>query len=723
MDYIELFQNLRTNNKYGRKSPHKAVLMLTVIELYEQNVLSDNEIYYDDTLKTMFLKVWNKVLPEEPLFHPEAYLPFWYLQSDAFWHIVPNRGKEDILSLMRDTNIKPSEAKLIDCVKYAELDDDLYFLMTLPSGRSSLKRALLETYTNLSERQIDRMSESIDNAIDYSTSALSDYEKILSNEKDTKNLVSVETDNELVRHFQSLNEDIQIVLNLQYYSFLKSHRSERVMFKEICPTVYDLLDKIVHPIHQSDITLSFAFTYDNFLSDLKIALMSEEGSMELIDRIGETIDILRGNNNNVEITKPIVETKNEETAISDIKTSSYDDEKDKPSQDYFIENERNRCYIIDNRGERVFSSDGELIRLNGIFYKINYTDSFVSMFIIQEDSKRKFSYGRRILSVHSRSPLYGRLDKRNYLKQFKAVKYDDGCDEYYIQVDDRWYGSSGYYADLNRSDNILTTNVASVSEPESSSDVLEVEHVFLDRLGNVIEKKNSSSFDIPETGFAKENRRGKPWTNYEEELIALYFRQGKDAATIAEIVGRTEVSIKSRLGLLGLIDYKYGQESETANRLDNSNSSTQDNTEISIDYSKFTVKIGDILRLLPSQIVVEVIRLRVDNKGYRKIVVETEDEQIVEIYDNQYLYEKISSRKVTTQRSRPRVNVNDSISLEPKKKCKADIGKWIRWKPTSDVGKVVGFKSLGSLQKLVLRRKDGSEIEVYDNPKAYEIIM
>ena len=109
---------------------------------------------------------------------------------------------------MRDNNLKPSEAKLSDSVKYAELDEDLYFLMTLPSGRSSLKRALLETYTNLSERQIERMSESIDNAIDYSTSALSDYEKILSNEKDTKNMVSVETDNELVRHFQSLNEEI-----------------------------------------------------------------------------------------------------------------------------------------------------------------------------------------------------------------------------------------------------------------------------------------------------------------------------------------------------------------------------------------------------------------------------------------------------------------------------------------------------------------------------------
>ena len=55
MDYIEAFQNLRTNNKYGRKSPHKAVLMLTVIELFEQNKITVNEIPYDDNLKEKFL--------------------------------------------------------------------------------------------------------------------------------------------------------------------------------------------------------------------------------------------------------------------------------------------------------------------------------------------------------------------------------------------------------------------------------------------------------------------------------------------------------------------------------------------------------------------------------------------------------------------------------------------------------------------------------------------
>ena len=368
MDYVEAFHDLRTNNRWGRKSPHKAVLMLTVIQLFERNVLSDNEIYYDDALKSMYLKMWNKVFPSEPIFHSEAYLPFWYLQSDCFWHIVPVRGKEDILSLMRDAEIKPSETKLEECVRYAELDEDLYFLMTLSSGRSSLKRVLLETYTNLKIEEIDRLAESSDNTIDNSIAALSEYEKIISGNNSEKDIVPEQADNELVRQFQSLNEDIQIALNLQYFSFLKSHRSERDMFKEVYPTVYDLLDKIInHPIQQGDITPSLAFTLDNFLSDLKIALMSEDGSMELIDKIEVAINMLRGNSSNEDFPKPIAETNDIVSFVNDNVEGTFDEEDDATSQDYIIENKQNRCCIFDRRGEQVFSSSGQLISLNNVF--------------------------------------------------------------------------------------------------------------------------------------------------------------------------------------------------------------------------------------------------------------------------------------------------------------------------------------------------------------------
>ena len=436
MDYVEAFKNLRTNNKYGRKSPHKAVLMLTVIEMYEKNIITDNEIYYDDSLKTLFLKVWNKVLPNEPLFHPEAYLPFWYLQNDSFWHIVPFRGKEDILSLMRDTNIKPSEAKLNDSVKCAELDEDLYFLMTLPSGRSSLKRALLETYFNLTEEQIEKLSESSDNSIDYSVSALSEFENILSKKGDNVKSNVTQVDEETLLQFNGLNEDLQIALNYEYYSFLKKHRREREMIKEVCPTVFDLYHNIVnHPIRKEEITPSIAFLYENFLSDLKISLMSEDGAMDLIDNIDAAIEILRGNN------------------------------------------------VEDDRAD------------------------------IEED----------IYSTEE-------------INEQKASSFDNK------------EGDNG----------------------------LEVEHVYLNSSGNIIKTITTQSLEDSEEEEKKENRKGKPWTEDEEERITLYFQRGIEIVDIAEKIGRSEVAVKMRLAKLGLIEYTYGQDDNSTKSLDSVESSQAD---------------------------------------------------------------------------------------------------------------------------------------------------
>ncbi len=421
MDYIESFKNLRTNNKYGRKSHHKAVMMLTVIELFEKNILTDNEIYYNDTLKSMFQKVWNKVLPKEPLFHPEAYLPFWYLQNDSFWHIVPVRGKEDILSLMRDANIKPSEAKLNDSVKCAEMDEDLYFLMTIASGRSSLKRALLETYTTLSERQIDSLSKSSDNVVDHSISAMNEYEEILSSAKNDDEVMNQESSNELIQQFRKLSDDLQIALNYEYYSFLKSHRSERGMLREICPDVYTLYDHIVnHPIHRTYISPSFSFTYENFLSDLKIALMSENSSIDLIDKIDGAIAVLRGDNTIIDLPKA--------------------EEEDKATD------------VIEEQGMIPIES-GE---------------------IVSGDS--------------------------------------------------------------------------------------EVEHVYLDVSGNIEKIVTSSRLDDSPKEEVTENRRGKAWTEEEENILTRYFKLDVDIPTIAERFGRTEGAIKARLAKLGLIEYVYEKE-------------------------------------------------------------------------------------------------------------------------------------------------------------------
>ena len=577
MDYTEAFKNLRTNNKYGRRSPHKAVLMLTVIELYEQNVISDNEIYYNDTLKSMFLKVWNRVLPSEPLFHPEAYLPFWYLQSDSFWHIIPIRGKEDILSLMRDANIKPSEAKLNDSVKCAELDEDLYFLMTIASGRSSLKRILLETYTSLSEEQIDRLSESTDNSVDHSLSAMNEYEQILSSSKKDEQELKIESSNELIQQFGKLNDDLQIALNYEYFSFLKNHRSERDMLRDVCPNVFSLYDRINnHPVQRTDISPSFAFIYENFLCDLKIALMSENGSMDLIDKIEAAIEILRGNN--VIEGTPEAEDTTDVIDVIDKQEKPIENQAvctEKDQDDLKIENSSTRCYLINNNGERVFSSKGKLKIIGKEFYRVDYNDSVFSIYIIKNDNKGGFIKEKRILNARRYSPLYASLDKYNYIDHIKAVRIDHNTEEYHVKVDDRWYGSSGYYADfvqienndervIEPSENVEETTVDNTYPSINDS---EIEHVYLDYRGKIAKIVTPASKDAAPMDNPIESRKGKAWTQEEEERITHYFERGINTADIAERVGRTEVAIKARLAKLGLIEYTYGQDESDAESL------------------------------------------------------------------------------------------------------------------------------------------------------------
>ena len=80
----------------------------------------------------------------------------------------------------------------------------------------------------------------------------------------------------------------------------------------------------------------------------------------------------------------------------------------------------------------------------------------------------------------------------------------------------------------------------------------EVEHVFLNSKG-----KTEGTSTLP---ICSENRCGMPWSSEEEEQISKYYNQGHSFYAIAKAIGRTEVAVMSRLGMMGLINYSYGQE-------------------------------------------------------------------------------------------------------------------------------------------------------------------
>ena len=133
-------------------------------------------------------------------------------------------------------------------------------------------------------------------------------------------------------------------------------------------------------------------------------------------------------------------------------------------------------------------------------------------------------------------------------------------EEVYVDEDDSYETVDDKKDD---DDSSLTAEVDTEAKPddaeEASLDDLEVEHVFVDSSGRRIDSFTTIGASL-EKGASTENRRGKPCTEGEEKRLRMYFQQGRDTSSSAAIMGRTEIAIKSRLSMMGLIDYTYGQE-------------------------------------------------------------------------------------------------------------------------------------------------------------------
>jgi len=136
-------------------------------------------------------------------------------------------------------------------------------------------------------------------------------------------------------------------------------------------------------------------------------------------------------------------------------------------------------------------------------------------------------------------------------------------------------------------DEELFTSIMDVDKEDEEEDVEEDAPVINEEKEQEEVNDAFREIAVPVELYSTENRKVKPWTENEEELVTLYFRSGKDAATIANIVGRTEVSIKMRLAKLGLIEYTYGQDddSSTSNRT----SSIVDNSDV-VNLDDYTIE-------------------------------------------------------------------------------------------------------------------------------------
>lgn len=139
--YIHKFTKLRRDNKNGG-APHKPILLLSLIEAYEDNLYNTNEVFIEPELVSNFKKNWSQLV--ETNHHPIFALPFYHMKTEGFWKLIPNHGFEKLLS--SKASLKSSFNTLKSTIYCAKIDEELFKHLQDNENRRLLKISLLEHY-------------------------------------------------------------------------------------------------------------------------------------------------------------------------------------------------------------------------------------------------------------------------------------------------------------------------------------------------------------------------------------------------------------------------------------------------------------------------------------------------------------------------------------------------------------------------------------------------
>lgn len=154
--YIDQLTAMRMNPNpvSGQKSPHKAVMMLAVIDMVAAGDAEGNRIEYSPELLERFRRYFDVVKTDADSFTP--ILPFFHLRSSPFWHHRAVPGKEAVCEALSGPGGQKKMAGIIDS---AFLDNELFALLKQASTRQEIREALICRYFPEKHDELTRLAE------------------------------------------------------------------------------------------------------------------------------------------------------------------------------------------------------------------------------------------------------------------------------------------------------------------------------------------------------------------------------------------------------------------------------------------------------------------------------------------------------------------------------------------------------------------------------------
>ena len=138
--YIDCFSSLNTMKKCGKPAPHKALLLLSVIDLVERGVITNCRVHLSDELVRQFKRNSSTLLGESRLFQPKANYPYYHMRSEAFWQLIsPTNQQVGEIGNYSISNLRQH-------IAYARIDKELFELLKNPNVRAKLRVTLISKY-------------------------------------------------------------------------------------------------------------------------------------------------------------------------------------------------------------------------------------------------------------------------------------------------------------------------------------------------------------------------------------------------------------------------------------------------------------------------------------------------------------------------------------------------------------------------------------------------
>ena len=80
--YFHQFSNLHRNKLKGEITPHKPIMLLSVMDLIEAGFITSNKIELSEMLEERFKSNWKRYVKTDSVYKPAVGTPFWHLNYE-----------------------------------------------------------------------------------------------------------------------------------------------------------------------------------------------------------------------------------------------------------------------------------------------------------------------------------------------------------------------------------------------------------------------------------------------------------------------------------------------------------------------------------------------------------------------------------------------------------------------------------------------------------------